>query len=247
MKKPLIGITASMTWEMSMNEWAGYKRNYLSFDYVNAVEKAGGVPIIIPVLKELNNADEIILNLDGIIFSGGSDVSPISFGNEPERGLQTTNYWRDLSEIKLIEEALKKNLPILCICRGFQLINLFFKGTVHQDLNDKNSKIKHAYSEVPGLPAHSIDIEKDSLLFDLLKKETILVNSHHHQGLDKVANEFKVIARAKDDVVEAIEYNSKDKDILGVQFHPEILLTYSDDMLPIFKWLIDKSLKNTNM
>lgn len=241
MKKPLIGITASMTWEKSQDEWAGYLRNYLSFDYVRAIEKAGGIPLMIPILKDLDNADDIIDSLDGVLFSGGSDISPISFGQEPESGLHLTNYWRDQSEIKLLERALAKHKPLLCICRGFQLVNLYFKGTIQQDLDSSKNTIKHDYSELPGLPAHTMKIDKDSLLFTLLQKEAILVNSHHHQILDQVASEFKVSGRASDDVVEAMEYQKEDQHILAVQFHPEMMLAHSDEMLPLFTWLIEQA------
>lgn len=241
MKKPLIGITASMTWEMTQDEWAGYKRHYLSFDYVKAVEKAGGLPVILPVLSRPDLAEDLVEGLDGIIFSGGSDISPISFGQEPEPGLHTTNWWRDQSEIALLEASLKKNLPILGICRGFQLLNLYFKGTNIQDLDKSKTRIKHSFSELAGLPAHSMTIKKDSIMFDLLGKESVLVNSHHHQALDQVAEPFKVTGQAPDGVVEAMEYVGDDRDILAVQYHPEMMLAHNDDMLPIFTWLMEKS------
>lgn len=242
--KPLIGITSSMTWEMGNDEFAGYKRNYLSFDYVNAVEKAGGIPIILPVMSEIKNAKELVSKLDGIIFSGGSDINPVHFGIEPQKGLHLTNYYRDITEIELLKAALDINLPILGVCRGFQLLNLYFGGTVHQDIsNVKEITINHAFSELPGLPVHSMTIEENSILFDLLKTKECLINSHHHQVLDKVADVFKVTGKAKDGAVEAIEYNKNDRDIFAIQYHPEMMIAHNREMLPIFEWLVKKSTK----
>ena len=211
-------------------------------DYVDAVIKAGGVPLIIP----FNTDKEVIISqaqvIDGLIISGGHDVSPYNYGQEPSPLLGETFPERDDYEMLLLEEAKKRNLPILGICRGFQIINVAGGGTLYQDLSlIGKSVLKHNQVSNPTLQTHKIQIEENSIISEIFGKET-MVNSFHHQALDKVADDFKVVARASDGIVEAIQHKTY-KFLVGVQWHPEMLAVECDEARELFKRLIEEAKK----
>ena len=231
------------SWEVQdSGSFAGYKRAYVNKDYVDAVIKAGGVPLIIP----FNTDKEVIISqvqvIDGLVLSGGHDVSPYNYGQEPSPLLGETFPERDDYEMLLLEEAKKRNLPILGICRGFQIINVAGGGTLHQDLSlIGKSVLKHNQVSKPTLKTHKIQIEENSIISEIFGKET-MVNSFHHQALDKVADDFKVVARASDGVVEAIQHKTY-KFLVGVQWHPEMLAVECDEAKELFKRLIEEAKK----
>ncbi len=241
--RPLIGITASLAFEEARGGFLGYPRHYLSMDYSEAVIKAGGIPVILPILKDPSGAREMIQRLDGLILSGGSDVSPVVFGEEPRAKLGATFILRDRSEIAVLDAATRQGLPVLGICRGFQLLNSYFGGSLYQDLGEAGHlTIKHAFESLPGDPAHSITTAEGSLLRELLGTK-VLVNSHHHQVLDRIAEGFRVTAEAPDGAAEAIEPVAGDQFLLGVQFHPEMMVRDHPEFLAIFTKFIEEAEK----
>ena len=240
-KKPIIGISSSVIVDDS-GSFAGYKRAYVNKDYVDAVIKAGGVPLIIPFTTD----KEVIINqaqvIDGLIISGGHDVSPYNYGQEPSPLLGETFPERDTYEMLLLEESKKRNLPILGICRGSQIINVAGGGTLYQDLSlIPGNVLKHNQVSKPTLKTHKIQIEENSIISEIFGKET-MVNSFHHQALDKVADDFKVVARASDGIVEAIQHKTY-KFLVGVQWHPEMLAVECDEARELFKRLIEEAEK----
>ena len=240
-KKPIIGISSSVIVDDS-GSFAGYKRAYVNKDYVDAVIKAGGVPLIIP----FNTDKEVIISqaqvIDGLIISGGHDVSPYNYGQEPSPLLGETFPERDTYEMLLLEESKKRNLPILGICRGSQIINVAGGGTLYQDLSlIPGNVLKHNQVSKPTLKTHKIQIEENSIISEIFGKET-MVNSFHHQALDKVADDFKVVARASDGIVEAIQHKTY-KFLVGVQWHPEMLAVECDEARELFKRLIEEAEK----
>lgn len=241
--KPLIGITASMTWENEGDAFTGYKRNYLSFDYSEAIIASGGIPIILPVMEEADTIKQMVGHLDGLLLSGGVDLSPVLFGDEPRKNLGLTLMQRDESERLILKEAVARKIPILGICRGFQLLNCYFGGNLYQDLSEsKDLNIKHDFNGLPSDLAHSIEMEEGSLIHKLLGKNT-LVNSFHHQTLKHLAPNFKVTAWAKDGVPEAIENLEGEQFIFAVQFHPEMMFKKHPYILPIFSHFIQEAEK----
>ena len=240
-KKPIIGISSSVIVDDS-GSFAGYKRAYVNKDYVDAVIKAGGVPLIIP----FNTDKEVIISqaqvIDGLIISGGHDVSPYNYGQEPSPLLGETFPERDDYEMLLLEESKKRNLPILGICRGSQIINVAAGGTLYQDLSlIPGNVLKHNQVSKPTLKTHKIQIEENSIISEIFGKET-MVNSFHHQALDKVADDFKVVARASDGIIEAIQHKTY-KFLVGVQWHPEMLAVECDEARELFKRLIEEAKK----
>ncbi|KAF5078675.1 putative glutamine amidotransferase [anaerobic digester metagenome] len=241
--KPLIGITASVTWETDKETFSGYKRNYLSFDYVDAVAAGGGIPVILPVTQEPEVIREMVSRLDGLLLSGGSDISPILLGEEPRERLGMTIMERDRSEWMILTEAKHRKLPILGICRGFQLLNCFYGGSLFQDLSESaDFYIQHNFRGLPGVPAHSVILEENSLIRELLGDHN-QVNSHHHQALDRIAPNFRVTARAVDGAAEAIESQDPDQFILGVQFHPEMMHKSQPHVMTIFQRFVQEAEK----
>ena len=238
-KKPIIGISSSVIADES-GSFAGYKRAYVNKDYVDAVVRAGGVPLIIPFTTD----KEVIVSqaqiIDGLILSGGHDVSPYNYGQEPNPKLGETFPERDTYDMTLLEESKKRNIPIIGICRGFQLINVAAGGTLYQDLSlIPGNVLKHFQGSKPTLKTHMIKIEENSVISSIFGKET-MVNSFHHQALDKVADDFRVVAKASDGVVEAIEHKTY-KFLVAVQWHPEMLAVECEKARELFVRFIEEA------
>jgi putative glutamine amidotransferase len=238
MTKPLVGITS---FEDRSRQPAPYVS--LKDSYVHAIEAAGGIPVVLPVTDK-TQAQLLIPRLDGIIFSGGNDVAPWFFGEEPLPGLGSWDTWRDEWEIELCNRAWDVKLPMLGICRGCQLMNVARGGTLIQDIGHSDPT---ALLHNPSIPhdelCHHIAIEPGSVLFALFATDELLVNSLHHQAIGKPAEDFKVTAHSQDGIIEALE--AKDgRFALGMQFHPEGLFVRYPAFLAPFKALVEAASQN---
>lgn len=237
--KPLIGITGNYDKETCM----------LAEGYYQSVLKAGGIPVIIPprIIEggaETPNAIEASLldRLDGIIFSGGGDPNPLLFGEEPIKELHSITPERDVQELLLVRYAYDRQIPMLGICKGIQMINAALGGTLYQDIHSQmdGTRIKHSQDQDRRFPSHTVKIEEDSILHRLFGEE-LAVNSFHHQACKSAAPCLKVTATAPDGVIEAVESNEF-KSILGVQWHPEpYVLRNNTAMMPIFDWIVGEA------
>ncbi|MTI65758.1 MAG: gamma-glutamyl-gamma-aminobutyrate hydrolase family protein [Firmicutes bacterium] len=241
-KRPLIGISAELKVDES-GRFPGYRRVYVNEDYIKSVELVGGVPIIIPLTDNEENIKKCIERMDGLILSGGHDVTPLSYGEEPLQKLGNILPERDKFDLKLLKKAYELNKPILGICRGHQIINVFFGGNIYQDLSYiEGCKIKHDQYNLSNIVTHTVEVKENTILREVLGKE-ILTNSFHHQVIKDVAPGFIISAKAKDGVIEAIEKKGE-QFILGVQWHPEMMAVKKDEnMLKVFKKLIKVSSK----
>ncbi|OLR26830.1 gamma-glutamyl-gamma-aminobutyrate hydrolase family protein [Bacillus cereus] len=239
-KKPIIGISASVIID-SGGIFPGYRRSYVNEDYVNSVLQNGGIPFIIPVHTNMEVIKKQISLIDGLILSGGHDVSPFSYNEEPQQKLGDIFPERDYFDFSLIKIAKNKNIPILGICRGAQIINVYHGGTMYQDLSYmEGDTLKHWQVHTPELATHSIYIKKYSMLHSILGEEKLAVNSFHHQTIKEVPSNFEIVATAKDSVIEAIE--CKDYAfLLGIQWHPEMLYQNIKVMNNLFSALINKA------
>lgn len=242
-KVPVIGISG----------YAEEGKNMLSTTYTNAILSCGGAPVVVPVTTDDTVIEAIVANLDGLVMSGGEDFDPLKwYGEQPRRELGAIAPVRDEFDVKLIRAAVKKGIPVLGICRGCQLTAAAFGGKLWQDIPSQcpDSYIKHRQSPTPGsYGTHSINIVKGSFLEKCLKSETAVVNSFHHQAIKEPAPGFKVVATSPDGITEAVErvaplkgYADGGAMIIGVQYHPEGLITGKDKSFKaIFELLIKEA------
>ena len=244
-KKPIIGIAGNVL-TIPDHPFGEYWRSYVNEDYVTAVLQAGGVPYIIPIVDDKDVIETQLENVDGMIISGGdNDVNPKLYGQELMEKTVTPNDKRDFFDFYLASLAKKKKKPSLFICRGHQVATVSNGGTLYQDVSyAPNITLKHHYHPSPDFPAHLIDIEKDSLLYEIIGKEKIWINSFHHQLVKDVPRGYKVTAVAPDGCIEAIEPKTRDYFYLSVQWHPEMMAAKdNEDMKKIFKKLVEESKK----
>lgn len=208
-----------------------FKQIYTNEAYTNAIFKAGGTPLIVPYC-EPTFTDNIIDGFDGLMLIGGNDICPILYGEENSYSLNTDEEL-DRFQMALITSARKRGIPILGICRGFQLLNISFGGTLFQDLEkEREDSIIHKRYDFPYTEVHKVQIREDSFLFDALGETTIGVNSLHHQGVKELGFGLKPTAIAEDGLIEGFEGYG----IYGVQWHPEAM---GEKMEPVFKHFID--------
>jgi putative glutamine amidotransferase len=213
--KPLIGITADR-----LREKDGIWNTH---DYFQAVHNAGGIPVLLPFCQTEEDAAEILQRLDGILFSGGNDVDPYVYGEHPVEKMGAIDPERDVAELLLARVAVKRDMPILGICRGHQLLAVAFGGTLWQDIpSQMKDAIKHAYGGTPKwYPTHSVVLTPGTKLAELLGSNT-QVNSRHHQAVKDVPQGWVASATAPDGLNEAIELPGA-RFCLAVQWHPENL------------------------
>ena len=215
----------------------------LAEGYYQSILKAGGTPFIIPCYDDTDALINTLEKLDGILLTGGADINPLFFGEEPVKELHGINPRRDRQELLLTRLAADRQIPILGICRGIQTMNAAFGGPLYQDIHSQmeGTRIKHSQELDRSYASHTVTIEKDTLLHNLFKADTIAVNSFHHQAVKEAAPGFRVCARATDGVIEAME-STEYKSMLGVQWHPECFILKGDEcMMPLFHWLIQEA------
>lgn len=238
MKSPLIGITGNF----------GEKGCELAQGYYLSVLKAGGTPIVIPPHNDEKALLTLLDDLDGILFSGGGDINPLLLGEEPLPQLHSVCPQRDEGELFLAREAFRRQIPMLGICRGIQVMAAALGGKVYQDIyvqrttdNGQQTTIKHSQEMPREFASHSVRIEEGSLLRDIFGKDMLVVNSFHHQAVSEAGPHLHVSAVSPDGIIEAVESNEH-KAVLGVQWHPECFILGGDEtMMPIFRWLADEA------
>lgn len=185
-------------------------------DYVDAVERAGGRPVVIP--PSADGVDETLATLDGVVFSGGADVDPARYGAEPHPETDTPQARRDAGELALLEAALDRDMPVLAICRGFQLLNVARGGDLIQHLPEAVGSDDH--KQVPGeFAVHPVEVKEGTRLSGIVG-EHAEVTSHHHQALGRVGEGLIETAWAADGTLEGVEDPSL-RFAVGVQWHPE--------------------------
>ena len=227
MKKPLIGITLDNEepGKYSKFPWYAIRENYL-----NSVYKFGGVPF--PLFHDTKSVGELSKILDGLIITGGNfDINPKLYGKN-NSGSRIIKQNRTIFEIAIFKKLLKLKKPILGICGGEQIINVACNGTLIQDIKkiQKKKIINHEQINPRNEVSHSITINKKTKLYKIINKFKIQVNSAHHQAVDKIGNNLLVSAIANDNIVEAIEHKNHPW-CIGVQWHPEFLITQYDKIL----------------
>ncbi len=202
----------------------GKNRFYLAKNYSEAIFESGGVPVLLPLISDRNFSRELLKSLDAVVISGSnSDVDPYLYGEEPHPKLGSVMSRRDQTDLGLLEEVFHKKKPLLAICFGIQILNVFLGGTLWQDINSQLSNaIKHSQDSENDYRSHAVSIRAHSLLRDLATEKNTRVNSYHHQAIKRIAPRLLASAKAPDGVVEAVELRDTTHFVLGVQWHPEI-------------------------
>ncbi len=229
--RPVIGITGNYN-DQTCTLAEGYYRSVLL---------AGGIPIVIPPYMETECLSDQLAGLDGLIFSGGGDLNPLFFDEEPVKELHSINAKRDRQELLLAKLAYDRQIPTLGICRGIQVLATALGGKVYQDIytQSEGAKIKHSQDLDRGVASHTVSVAGDSMLCSIFGGQTTLaVNSFHHQAVKSVPDGFKTCAVSKDGIIEAME-STEFKSVIGVQWHPECFCMNDDQsMRPLFEWLV---------
>jgi putative glutamine amidotransferase len=230
MTRPVIGITTYVT----PARWSNWdlEASLIPHDYVRAVEKAGGRPLLVPPSE--NGLEETLDALDGIIFSGGSDLDPEHYGAEAHPETSGIHEERDRAELELMKAALARDMPVLGICRGSQVLNVARGGNLHQHLPEIVGHEGHKNDPAGEFIDHDVAIEPETTLGKILG-ERYAVKSHHHQGLDTVGEGLRVTAHAEDGAVEAVE-DPQRRFALGVLWHPE-----AGDDVKLFEALVEQA------
>ena len=236
MKKPLIGITldSEEPGNYSKFPWYAIRNNYL-----HSIERFGGIPF--PLLNSKKNIKKIYNLLDGLIITGGNfDIDPQIYGEKCKESRIIKNN-RTNFELSICKMFLKSSKPILGICGGEQLLNVACGGTLLQDIKKKNKKsLEHEQKNPRNETSHKVNINVNTLLGKIIKKNKIMVNSAHHQSVDKLGKKLIISGVADDNIIESIEHLSH-RWCIGVQWHPEFLITNEDKK--IIKSFVSASIK----
>jgi putative glutamine amidotransferase len=218
--QPLIGITSGLT-----TNKAGSIICQVGQDYINAIQNANGIPLVIPVGAVASFPDTLLSDVDGVVFTGGADIDPERFNGKPHPKVYGISPERDEMEFILLARALEANKPILAICRGIQVLNVALGGSLYTHIQDQlETAMKHDW--YPGFPrdklAHPVNLTKGGKLHAIYEKDRIEVNSLHHQGIANIGKGLQATAFAPDGLIEGLEVEGADF-ALGVQWHPECL------------------------
>ncbi len=223
-----IGVTTSIKTVKAVEEET-------SANYLNAVSKAGGQPVFLTPETFKKSFEGLENSLDGVVITGGYDINPEIYGENPHKELRETDDERDFFEKKLLEYCLENKIPVLAICRGMQLLNVVQGGNLNQHLT---TFIQHSQEEEDPVPTHKVNIRNCSFLKQVFGSET-MVNSHHHQGVGKLGEELCVAGKSPDKVVEALKYTG-DTFCVGVQWHPEMMVNRKKEQLKLFEKFVGK-------
>ena len=208
--------------------------------YITSVLRAGGVPVVLPVINDPEVIKQMIASIDALILTGGEDVDPFRYNEEPLPLLETINPVRDSFDVTLIRYAMARNLPLLGICRGHQIMNVYFGGTLYQDIpSQRKNVLKHRQQAPFWHGTHRVHLKEGSLFARILGTTTIMTNSYHHQAVKNIAPGFVATGHTSDGVIEAMEMHGNPR-VFSVQFHPEGPTAQGMNChLPIFKHLIE--------
>lgn len=239
--RPLVGIACGYDYEKN--------KIYLKDGYYDAIFQSGAMAVLIPPAKEGDALESIVERCDGVMITGGPDVDPKHYGESVFPANGEICPCRDDAEIRIIKKTLALDKPLLGICRGIQILNVAYQGTLYQDIfsQAKDKKlVAHSQKAPFWYPTHSIELEKESHIAKIFGKSQTRVNSWHHQAIKALAPGFKITAKAEDGIIEAIEHQEK-KFVLGVQWHPEMMWQKDPESLKIFQYFIEYCQKEANV
>lgn len=225
--RPLIGITSSYSWDNHSHR--------IPNSYIDAIERAGGTPVILPPTFTID-VKQLLEVVDGLVLTGGGDVDPQMYGEDPILNMGSIDPKRDHFELEITRWALGIGKPVLAICRGHQVLNVAAGGTLYQDIPSQiKGSIKHRGKAPAYYPSHKVRVQEGSKLHGMFEKAELGVNSFHHQAVKDLGEGLVATAWAPDGVIEAMELPGETF-VLGVQWHPERMI--DGEMLKIFQAFI---------
>lgn len=237
--KPLIALTPYHNLEKD--------EPYMRPAYLNAIRKAGGIPVILPLEPEEEDLAQLVSSFDGFLFTGGPDLHPFHFGEETHQHCHNVSIKRDRLELALLKLVMKAEKPVLGICRGIQLINICLGGDIYQDISSQlpeDFPIAHTQPFSFEIPSHTITVVPNTLLARLAEDSIIQVNSMHHQAIRKPAPGLAVTGYAPNHLAECVEMPDYPSFFLGVQWHPEYLWQKDPAARNIFAAFVKAAVKN---
>lgn len=224
---PLIGITT-----YGANDQDQFM---LPSGYVKSVRRAGGIPVLIAPGE--SRASELLTRLDGLVMAGGGDICPSRYGGTGHETIYSVDAHRDESELQLVHAALDRRLPLLCICRGMQLLNVALGGSLHPHVPDVYGETL-LHRAPPRLPIpHDVELREDTRLATIMGGRSVACVSWHHQSVDRPGQGCHVVAQAVDGVVEAIELENR-PEVIAVQWHPELSAHENQQQQRLFDELV---------
>ena len=231
--QPLIGITSDYHKGGDIFKGRTY---FIGESYISAIREAGGIPIVLPYSLDAKVIEKLIDRIDGLLITGGNfDINPVFYGEDPIDKIGELNNKRTTFEMEIARIALGRDMSVLGICGGEQLLNVAGGGSLYQDIKAQvRGASSHQQKMSKSETHHSVIIETDTKLHSILECETIEVNSTHHQSIRKIGKGFILNAKAPDGIVEGIESDSH-RFVLGVQWHPEFLCQKEKRFKRLFK------------
>lgn len=230
--KPVIGLTGSYKPDPETPQ------HFLNQSYFEAIRHFGGIPLLIPVLAQKEELDFLLNQCDGLLLTGGGDMDPALFGETVLNDTVVIASERDEAEYLVLDLAVQRNLPIFGICRGVQVMNVYFGGTLYQDIPAQiPSDVAHRMEKPFHRTCHCCVVESDTPLYELTGVSEFGVNSHHHQAVKELAPGFIAMGRSEDGIIEAICDPSKTF-CWGVQWHPERIWDIEESSAKLFEAFI---------
>lgn len=244
----MIGILGSVLETANKIQGGTSRRSFTNDTCVRSISQNGGIPVILPFVNEPELLSKILNFCDGLLFPGGADVDPVYYHDMPHKKLGAVNHDLDKMWLYAANFAIKNKIPMLGICRGMQLLNVAYGGTLYQDLsefynkNNNSAKITHLQRCARDLTTHDVNIKNNTRLYNIFKRDVLPVNTMHHQAVKDVGKDILISAYAPDGIIEGIE--SRDKFLLvAVQWHPEDLIDTEPIMNLLFQNLIKRALE----
>ncbi|MFN2364039.1 MAG: gamma-glutamyl-gamma-aminobutyrate hydrolase family protein [Halarsenatibacteraceae bacterium] len=242
---PSILVTSYFVCDSELNDdsrvrgFPGQDMVMCTVDYLNGIKAGGGMPFIISPINDDEYLSSALDKCEGVLLTGGGDINPELYEETQLDSCMLVNSFRDEFELKVLNLALKKDKPILGICRGLQLINVYYGGSIYQNIDLLNLKKEHFnLDKEKDFIAHQVNINKASHLYSALNKNMIETNSLHHQAINKLGDGLSITAKSEDGLIEGIEVQNKEL-VFAVQWHPEMMFEKYAEQKNIFSYFID--------
>ncbi|MFN0147032.1 MAG: gamma-glutamyl-gamma-aminobutyrate hydrolase family protein [Dehalococcoidia bacterium] len=235
-----IGVTMSIS---RGAQGAGPERAHLNSAYLDTLQAAGGVPVLLPPQLRADQLGQLLSGVDGLLLTGGGDVDPFLYGDRTSHpAIAGVSRQRDTLEMNVIQWALAEQVPMLAICRGMQVLNVSLGGSLHQHVPEHYGEDVVHDQVAAGLArseaSHSVEVREGSLLASLVGAGRLMVNSMHHQAVRAVGTHLVISARSPDGLIEAVEAPSLGRFVLGVEWHPEEMAATNPEARALFEGLV---------